>query len=98
MSIEGIGGRKWSIVPEEKLYGDATGYHVMDGITTLATVADVKIAKLICGAPQLWAAANECILAVAKADDMRELKAMTALEEQVARCVGKMRWKDVAQA
>lgn len=136
MSVEGIGGLKWSV--ERKELDPAHHkvdhvYVVMEGTREIASVRDVKVAKLICGAPQLWAAANALLAnfnlrrqhgygcphdgdpladprppdcecdesgeteVVRRMNAGRQPNDYDRLAEQVARCVGKASWKEVAQ-
>jgi hypothetical protein len=93
MSVEGIGGLKWSLGKDP----DGT-WSVLQGTQEIAKgIKDAKVATLLCGAPQLWAAANEFLLDQDRLDpDI--MHSIGGLGEQVARCVGKGSWKEVAQS
>lgn len=96
MSVEGINGSGWRVV--ERAGG---GWIIRDGETEIAVIHDQKVTTLFLGAPQLWAAANTFLLAMyngAAYDGEVYRDTKHALGEQVARCVGKGNWKEVAQS
>lgn len=86
---EGIGGRKWS-------YQKATdgSFELYEGpskkLATL-TPSGKEVFELLVTAPQLWNAANDCLLDASEANLLR-------LKNMVAKSVGKDNWDKVKQA
>lgn len=109
---EGIGSRKWSLLPAHDAKGDGVGgglvwinrgddLVLMEGKTMLArlTPEGKKVFALLATAPQLWETANE-VVKVSRQDGKGVVHVQSAiyrLSEMVAKAVGKNDWKDVAQ-